>query len=143
MIMASKRSLWARWDRLLKVAGSGSPALTVLLARRIVADHPDFGPAWVTLGSALSRLGRVEEAERVLLNSLDLFPGSRHIPLSRTGHMAVEAGQYDRAAVFFRQVIEALPEDAGGYIFLGVVLAKQGRLVEAEDVLRWGTLCRE
>jgi tetratricopeptide (TPR) repeat protein len=67
----------------------------------------------------------------------------QRIPLGAFGHLYMERGDYGTAAEWYRRAIEAAPDDADGYTYLGGVLAKQGRLDEAEQVHRRGVRCRE
>ena len=52
------------------------------------------------------------------------------------GHLEKQRGELERAAGQYRWAIKAAPRHTAGYIFLGGVLARQGRLREAEDVHR-------
>ena len=47
--MSEKPSQEARCERLWKVYRSDLPALTIILARRYLADYPDHWPIWVWL----------------------------------------------------------------------------------------------
>jgi tetratricopeptide (TPR) repeat protein len=131
--------------RLLRAAWRADmPALTVVRAREYLADDPDKGPAWMLLGSALTDLARYDEARDALARAFALCPaGKRQFMYREIGHFHKARGRYARAAEWYRRMIEAEPENAGGYIFLGCVLARQGRLGEAEDVHRAGTACAE
>jgi tetratricopeptide (TPR) repeat protein len=57
------------------------------------------------------------------------------------GHLYRAWGKYDEAAVWYRRGIELEPDFAGGYIFLGAVLAKSGDLQSAEEQHRKATQC--
>ena len=116
--------------------------LTVLRARAFLAVFPTYGPAWHRLGKALSNIARYEEAEQALLKAIEYCPPEiLWAPYGAMGHLFKASGDYGRAAEWFRRVIETDPDDAGGYIFLGAVLALQGRLAEAEEVHRRATQC--
>jgi len=94
------------------------------------------------LGMALVELARYEEAKRALAKGIELCPPeSRRVALSEMGHLFLEAGEYDQAAAWYRQAIDADPSHASGHIFLGAVLAKQGRLHEAADAHLAATGC--
>jgi tetratricopeptide (TPR) repeat protein len=89
-------------------------------------------------------LGRYEEAEQALAKAIALSPAfGRSYALSVMGNLFRACGDYDQAAVWFRQAIAADPSDAGWRILLGAVLAKQGKLHEAEEVHRAATECSE
>ena len=125
--------LWRAWDKPL-------PALTVLRARRYLARYPEDWRGWIILGSTLTDLARYEEAAGALENSLRSVPKqARAIVFVKFGHLHREKGEYDRAGEWFQRAIDADPTDAAGRIYLGAVLAKQGRLAEAEAVHRGAT----
>ncbi len=119
-------------------------ALTIRYGRRLVRDYPCHGPAWVLLGVALVEVARYEEAEQALAKALDFRPAhKRFIPLGHLGHLFREAGDYEQAAAWYRRAIEASPDEASGHIFLGGVLAKQGRFADAEEAHRAAIACSE
>jgi tetratricopeptide (TPR) repeat protein len=55
------------------------------------------------------------------------------------GHFHDARGELARAARWYQRAIDAAANHASGYIFLGGVLARQGRLREAEKVHRQAT----
>jgi tetratricopeptide (TPR) repeat protein len=134
----------ARWNRVRAAHKADLPALTVARAREFLKDFPDCGPAWKILGSALIDLARHHEAERALKQALVLCPPEKlWIPLSELGHLHKARGDYRAAEAWYRQAIDAVPHEAGGHIYLGGVLAKSGRLKEAEAAHRAATRCSE
>jgi tetratricopeptide (TPR) repeat protein len=134
----------ARWDRLRAAYKADLPALTVARAREFVAEHPGCGPAWKMLGTALIELARHREGEEALRRAIALCPADKlWIPLAEMGHMYKSRGDFRAAAAWYRKAIEARPDEASGHIHLGGVLAKAGRLHEAEAAHRAATLCKE
>jgi tetratricopeptide (TPR) repeat protein len=130
----------ARFKRLRAARDADLTALAVKRARRFLARYPEHGPAWHILGQALTELARYSEAEQPLWNALRLCPGHlRRIPLTSLGDFHDSRGDLARAASWYQRAIDAAPNHASGYIFLGGVLARQGRLREAEKVLRRAT----
>jgi len=130
----------SRYERLRRIEDADLPGLTVLRARRFLARYPDHAPCWVLLGRALLELARYDEAVAALSEALRLCPAeNRWIPLAQFGHLYKQKGEYDEAAAWFRQVIEAAPWDATGRIYLGGILALRGRLPEAEAIYREAT----
>jgi tetratricopeptide (TPR) repeat protein len=89
-------------------------------------------------------LNRYVEAERALKKAIELIPSPKrrfaHIYL---GHVFKQKGDFAQAARWYRKVIVAAPRDTDGFIYLGVLLADQGRFREAEKVLRAATRCNE
>lgn len=134
----------ARWDRLRAAYKADLPALTVARAREFVAEHPDCGPAWKMLGTALVELARHHEGEEALRRAIALCPPDKlWIPLAEMGHMYKSRGDFRAAAAWYRKAIDARPEEASGHIHLGGVLARAGRLHEAEIAHRAATRCKD
>ncbi len=144
--LVRKQSRDVRWQGIMRAdnAPGGGYALTILRARRYLADFPDGGPAWQYLGIALTAMARYEEAEQALAKAIEYCPPEvRYLPYSNMGSRFECAGDYAQAATWFQKVIEANPNDTTGYFHLGDVLAQQGRLQQAEEVHRTGTHCVE
>lgn len=134
----------SRYQRVRRASDADLPALTILRARQFLADYPAHGPAWYTLGIALTELARYDEAESALSKAIEHCPKAKlWIPYSGMGHLYNAIRDYPSACIWFRKAIDAAPDEASGYIFLGSVLAKQGRLTEAEAIHRAGTECIE
>src|SRR5262245_45729792 len=128
--MTKNEAIQARWNRLRAARKADLPALTVARAREFLREVPECGPAWKVLGSALVELARHAEAERALKQALFFCPPEKvWIPLSEMGHLHKALGDYKAAAAWYRQAIDAVPQEASGHIYLGGVLAKTGRLV--------------
>lgn len=133
-----------RFRRLRAASDAGLPALTITLARAFLRRYPDFGPAWSTLGKALTEMALFDEAEEAMTRAIAFCPDERvDIPLAQMGHLFKFRGDHARAEEWYRKVIDASPDDASGFIYLGSVLALQGRLAEAEMTHRAATQCQE
>lgn len=137
----------ARFKRLKRLAQGPFPALTVRYARRFLADSPDqnlAGIAWLWAGIALVELHRYEEGQQAIAKAIEYCPEEkRWIPLSHMGHLFDMAGDYCQAAEWYRQAIEASPDNASNHVYLGAVLTKQGRLHDAEAAHRKAIECNE
>ncbi len=140
--MKTKPWIETRWNRLRAAHRSGLPALTIARARQLLDRHPDCGPAWKLLGSALIELARYDEAKAAIRRALGLCPAEKlWIPLAEMGHLSKATGDLGGAAIWYRRAIDAAPEEAGAWIYLGGVLAQAGRLDEAEAALLAATRC--
>ncbi|AMV36305.1 tetratricopeptide repeat protein [Planctomyces sp. SH-PL62] len=140
--MKTKTWVQSRWERLRTAHRAGLPALSVARARELVARHPDCGPAWKLLGSALIELARYEEAESAIRRAIALCPTARlWIPLAEMGHLHKARGDHQEAASWYRRAVDAAPDEAGAHIYLGGLLAQSGSLDEAEAAHRAATRC--
>jgi tetratricopeptide (TPR) repeat protein len=132
----------ARWNRIRAAHKADMPALTVARAREFVRDYPDCGPAWKILGSALLDLARHDEARAALKRALAVCPPEKlWIPLSEMGHLHRARGEFKAAAAWYRQAIDAAPQEASPHIHLGGVLARVGHLKGAEAAHRAAIQC--
>ncbi|WP_165067047.1 tetratricopeptide repeat protein [Paludisphaera rhizosphaerae] len=139
-----KPTTWiqARWNRLRAAHRADMPALTVARARELTSRHPECGPAWKLLGTALIALARYDEAEEAIRRATALCPTDRlWIPLAEMGHLHKARGDYETAASWYRRAIDTAPDEAGARIYLGGVLAQAGKLDEAEAAHRAATTC--
>lgn len=119
------------------------PATQIELLRRFVRDFPRSGLAWFRLGRSLSAISRLDEAEDALRKAMDLAPIEKHLfVLCEMGILFEHRGDDAAAEQWFRKTMSHSPDDAQGYIYLGGMLARLGRLDEAEEVHRKGTHCK-
>jgi tetratricopeptide (TPR) repeat protein len=129
-----------RWEE-LRAAGD-SPAQMIELLRDFVRDFPDFGPGWRWLGLSLYDVSQFEDAERALRRSLELASAEwLHFALADLGNLFRLRGDAAAAETWFRKAIAHAPSHASAYTFLGAMLARLGRLAEAEQLHRQGTAC--
>jgi tetratricopeptide (TPR) repeat protein len=134
----------ARFRRLQQLSDRPLPALTIRYARRFLKDYPYFGPGWILLAIALVELARYEEAEQALAKAIEHCPAKKlQIPFAHMGHLFRAGGDFDQAAEWYRKAINADPADASYRIYLGAVLAEQGRLHDAEEAHRAAINCTE
>ena len=132
-----------RWKETVRARAEDLPATEVELLTRFVRDYPESGIAWFRLGRELSELSRFGEAEEALRKAVELSPASKLVfVLCAMGELFQHKGDDESAERWFRQAISDSPDDAQGYIYLGGMLARLGRLDEAEEVHRKGTLCK-
>lgn len=117
---------------------------TVELARRYLAAHPKHGAVWLYYADSLYAMARYTESLAALRRAIRLCPSKKlHLVYSRFGHLHRERGAFRVAERWYRRAVEASPSDATYRIFLGALLARAGRLQEAEVVHRRATRCKE
>src|SRR5204863_9675759 len=85
----------------------------VAMQRKLGDSHPDLGKALICLAKALTDLGKLAEAEIVLLESLSIFRatlGEDHFEVSRSagmlGKVLVAQGRQAEAVLVYRQRAE-------------------------------------
>jgi tetratricopeptide (TPR) repeat protein len=81
-------------------------------ARAALARKPDYGVAHLTLGLALARLGKKEEAVTALREAVRCTPehGELHF---RLGEMLAETGRTEEARARLKRALELAPPGAG------------------------------
>ena len=111
------------------------------LSKDWLAKNPD--DIWVVhmLAESLYRMARYEESLQIYREALTRFPDHRWGIYNQIGHLFRYRGELDQATLWYEKAIEEDPDEASSYIFLGAIKARQGKLVEAEEIHRKATSC--
>jgi tetratricopeptide (TPR) repeat protein len=129
-------------EEMMQAHVADRPAESLLRARRVLEEDPGMGLAWMVLGASLSELARYEEALEALGKALEnLDAEGRRLALRQMGHLYRTMGDLRKAEEWYRRAVEADPEHTAPRLYLGGVLAAQGRLEEAEREHRRATGC--
>ena len=129
-------------QQFLEASNRDQPALTVELGRLHFAREPDDRTALILYGTALVGLARYAEARAAYEHALSLSPADeRRRPLQLLGQLYDARYEAREAERYYREAIAAAPEHTSAYLFLGAMLARMGRLEEAEVVHRQATQC--
>ena len=88
-----------------------------------------------TLGTALARQGRIDEAADYFRAALRSRPDYAHA-LNNLGDALLHQGKTGEAASYFAAALRAQPDEALFAYNLGTALARQGRIDEAADYFR-------
>lgn len=129
-------------ERLLAAHHKGQSGLTIEIAKRYVAKYPDDGTALTFFGMALQDLARYTEARSIYDRALAVVPPENQDLIYRQlGLLEQDQSNVALAESWFRRAIKARPYDATPYVYLGALLAKNGRLDEAEACHRQATAC--
>src|SRR3954469_874585 len=131
-----------RWEEIN--AAEESVAYQIELLKALVRDSPESAAGWRRLGRTLSELSRFDEAIDALQRAQSLAePGRLVFVYCDTGELFRHRGDDAAAEAWFRKAIDHDADDAHGYIYLGGLLARRGRLSEAEGVYRQAIQCRK
>lgn len=123
------------WKTLLRSSQHG-PAAEAEAAMKYIDAYPDDFGGWVLFADAMWSFAKYDTARRALRRADRLIPKRlRHRLFVQWGIFYNEKNDLKRAEVWFRRAVKARPT-TGHLIFLGGVLAKQGKLAEAEKVHR-------
>ena len=130
------------WDAVFQALQKQHAASAVILAGRWLQKHPfDFSIAHA-YAEMMYKLTRYDEATRIYLNALDHIADQRKwFVFVALGEMNRYRGQFPDSEEWFRKASLEMPENAAGYIFLGAIQARQGKLKDAESTHRRATQC--
>ncbi len=105
--------------------------------RKVLAEDPDFVPAISGLIQVLGGLGKKQEAQTVLSESLKRLPDDPNLILARAIFSA-DRRDFSAAATDLRRVVDAEPLNGVARDQLWRVLATSGKPADAASVLRDG-----
>jgi tetratricopeptide (TPR) repeat protein len=112
-------------------------------AKEYLKDFPNSETARLYYGVSLYKLARYEEAKKTLLQVIKECDPEHHAYLySHMGHLYERKGEFQKATEWHRKAIKIDSREAAYRIFLGAVLAQDGKLAEAEECHRQATKCK-
>lgn len=120
------------WRELMQAWNDGNEASRFEIACQYTKKYPDNVWGWVALADILVKLARYEAAHRALSHAQKIAPGNirRHIYV-QWGHLYDESYELKKAEIWYRRAL-GCKETTTGLVFLGAVIAKQGRFAEAK-----------
>jgi superkiller protein 3 len=124
----------ARLDVALKRMKS-SPAEGMSLLQKLIAEDPNWSPAWLSQGRALLEFGKYAEAEASLRQAVKLSPDSVDANFN-LGLALFQQGKVEAAGACFQEATRLKPDYALAYFNLGHCWKKQGRPKEALDAFQ-------
>jgi len=142
-----KTDVMPKGERLAESRNADANELTVLsliLTRELIEDYEDYGPAYVYHGIRLIELARYEEAKDAFEKAMQLLPDDKlHMPHYQMAYVHEFKGDFEEAAEWFKKAIGLRPQDAEAHGKLGFLLARQGKLKEAEQCYITALECPE
>ncbi|MDR2857913.1 MAG: tetratricopeptide repeat protein [Novosphingobium sp.] len=119
---------------------AGDPAALVAARKSLDGRDKPLDNNWVVIADALARHGQYADAAGVLLGAVDKNPGNADAWLALANALVGHAeGRLSPAALYaYRHAAEAAPSHPGPPFFLGLALARSGRLAEARNL--WADL---
>ncbi len=133
------------WRAAIAAHEADQPAVALARVRRLLAATPTDWPARLLLGKLLTEFARYVEA-RAALDALaddpiSSRPRPRLLVIRAIAELHDRAGDSEAALRAYERLRELAPDDTDGYVLGGAVLARLGRLAEAEAIYRAGTAC--
>jgi tetratricopeptide (TPR) repeat protein len=116
-------------------ATTTDPEARLAELRKATRAHPQDASAWRKLGDASHAQGRVDEAEAAWQRSLALDPAQADVHWA-LGTIYTSRNQDDRARKAYESALGLEPDHHGALFNLGNLALTEGRLGEAEALLR-------
>src|SRR5688500_12838654 len=133
-----------RRSQVLAACKRSWPALTIELARLYLETEPEDRTLWLIYGEALSDLARYAEARSAYERALALSAEAERATAYRLlGQLHEARSELREAEHYYRDTIALAPDHLSAYVYLGAMLARNGRLEEAEVIHRRGTECSD
>jgi tetratricopeptide (TPR) repeat protein len=120
------------WRKLMQAWNAGQGASHFEVAAKYTRKYPDNFCGWLALADILVHLARYKEAHAALSLADRLASAKvRGRICAQWGHFYNESCDLRRAEKWYRRAVEH-KADTPRLVFLGAVLAKQGRFAEAK-----------
>jgi tetratricopeptide (TPR) repeat protein len=120
----------------MRAWNADKPACQVEVAQLYTRIFPKEYAGWLALADALGHLARYDEAQTALCRAQQVAPSDRRTDIYiQSGHLHKNKCDLKNAERWYRRAVKH-KETAGRLIFLGAVLAKQGRFAEAKRCYR-------
>jgi tetratricopeptide (TPR) repeat protein len=122
------------WDEIS--AADDLPAYRMERSKTLVSEFPGLSITWLTYGRVLRAVSRVIEAQTALERAVEVDDGRSSWRISlEMGDLFRQRGENVLAESWYRRAINVSPNETAGFIFLGALLAVQGRLTEAARIV--------
>lgn len=140
----AKKKISPEAQAILSAADAGLLVTTESLVTKFLDDHPTSLRAWLDLGRTLGELARYGEAESAFQKAIELAQDDPcDVIFGEIGNLYRSKGEFETALTWYQKQIDANPEDATGYLYLGNLLMRQGKLVEAEATFQQALGCQQ
>lgn len=139
----SNKKLSPEIQAILSASDSGLHATTISLVQQFLVKNPDSLRGWIDLGRAFAQVFRFDEAEQAFNKAIELSEETSAAAIyGEIGNLYRTQGNFDQAAQWYDKQISTDPEDALGYLYLGNLHLRQGKLGDAETVFRRALDCK-
>lgn len=143
----AKKKINPKAQAIISAVDGGLYATTVKLAEEFLADNPESPRALIDLGQALSQMARYQEAQDAFQKVIDLEEGTPAPILGEIGNLYRAQGDFAAAIDWYQKQVDAAPDEALGYLYMGNVILRQGKFTEAlaqfEKALQCKDVCLE
>lgn len=105
------------------------------LAEKAISEDNQNGGAYALLGETLYSQGRSAEAERMMLQALEMTPKLQK-PYRILGATYFSRKELDKSAQMYRRLVSYFPDDPIGYFGLALIYSDQRDWIQARDMAR-------
>ncbi len=139
----AKKKISPEAQAILSASDAGLLATTVMLVKEFLQDNPASQRAWMDLGRSLGELARYEEAESAYQQAIELAGDAPcDVIFGEIGNLYRSQGKFETAITWYQKQIDANPQDSTGYLYLGNLYLRQGKLVESESLFQQALGCQ-
>jgi tetratricopeptide (TPR) repeat protein len=116
---------------------AGKVAPVIELARLFVKNYPKSAFGWFVYGNVLLDIAHYDDAKKALAKSIK-YCSLNNIdrPYVSMGHLYRAKGNNRKAEKWYRKALEIRPKDQCNLVFIGAILARQGKFSEAKKFHR-------
>lgn len=137
----SKKKISQEAQAIISASDAGLWATTVALVEKFLATNLDSQRGWLDLGQSLVQLARYDEAEIAFRKVIELSGDQPAAMYGEIGNLYRAKGDFDSAITWYRKQIDAQPNEAIGYLYLGNILMRQGSFDASEAAFQNGLTC--
>jgi Flp pilus assembly protein TadD len=131
---AGGNSHLARFNEGIAARERGDWESAARLFQEVVSLDPSIVEGWNCLGNALTRLGKLPDADKAFRKALSLDP-NYPAALSNSGILRLNEGRPGEAAALFARAAALDPRNPAPRVNLAISQARLGALGEAEETL--------
>lgn len=118
---------------ILEAWQAGKVAPTIKLAKAFVKNYPQHSFGWFVFGDVLLDIARYDEAKMALTKAIKFCkPNNLARPYESMGHLYRVKGNNRIAEKWYRKALEIKPKDQCILVYIGAILARQGKFSEAK-----------
>ncbi len=126
-----------KWEILLGMWSKGKILSSIELAKKYLKEYPKDAFSWYVLGDSLTQIAQYKKAKNAIQKAKKYCSSDKlDMVYSLMGRLYQENGRFRIAERWFRQAIKTNPKRTNNLIYLGAILAKQGRFSEAKKFHR-------
>jgi protein O-mannosyl-transferase len=119
----------ARLNLGVDLDNKGAPTEAQTQLEAVLALHPNYPQAYLSLATVYAELGKVDEAQKQFEEAARMDPNDGQL-YSLWGRASLEAGQVEKAITLLHTSLGLDPNNPPAHMYLGIALCQQGKIPE-------------